>query len=115
MSTIATTEAEARDRVVYDFYERTFDLGRTDTLGHATDGFTTGLEHVITALHEGGQRDTAAPGDVVSFIDELSRALHEIRSEAVGEARRRSDADMASSGKLLEQIIAEREANGGTR
>lgn len=71
----------------------------------AGDGATSHLggllADVLGALYDGGVRDTAAPGQVVAFLDGATRLLHEVRQAAVGESRRRLDAAMKRSAELL--------------
>lgn len=90
--------------------------GRTGPTADAADSMSTDVvRFLLDALYEDVTPNTGRPGEVVETIDECLAVLHTIRSEAVREARRRLDAAMTSSGRLLERIIAEREANGGTR
>lgn len=71
-------------------------------LGEAVDYFVDLVMYTRLHLHDPDRHpDTAAPGEVVAFIDELARVLHAVRAEAVTENRRRLDDAMERSAKLL--------------
>ncbi|HVL99341.1 MAG TPA: hypothetical protein VM324_08625 [Egibacteraceae bacterium] len=69
-------------------------------LVHAHADLTDMLADVLAVLYD-SDRDTAAPGNVVAFVDDALAVLRSIRDEAVAENRRRLDAAMERSAKLL--------------
>lgn len=56
--------------------------------------------YTLMRLHDGEHPTTAAPGEVVAFIDEVMAVLHNIRDEASQENRRRMDAVMERTAYL---------------
>ncbi|HVL99342.1 MAG TPA: hypothetical protein VM324_08630 [Egibacteraceae bacterium] len=81
------------DELVARITDRTGDIGTvTDDLGTAAESTADVILYMLNALHESGDGDTAAPGQVVAFLDRLLGVLHDLRAEAVTESRRRADA-----------------------